>query len=100
MKNITFDEFEEILWDDNEDFVAVTEDNIIDQSRWTTTHERVFKQKSTNKYFKAVYERGSTEYQDMDREDMFWGIYEVEPKEVVTTVYEKVKDGINLKKVD
>ena len=83
--------FQEILWDDHEDFESVTETKIEDKSRWSIYKSCVYKQKSTGKFFEAYWGEGATECQEGQNED--WSFTEVEPKEVKTIVYSAVKDG-------
>ena len=89
--NIDNETFQEILWGDNEDFKAVTDTQIEDQSRWSIYKSCVYEQKSTGKFFEAYWGEGATEMQDGQNED--WSFTEVEPKEVITVVYSYVKDG-------
>lgn len=83
--------FQEILWDDHEDFESVTETKIEDKSRWSIYKSCVYKQKSTGKFFEAYWGQGATEYQEGQNED--WSFTEVEPKEVIQVVYSAVKGG-------
>lgn len=83
--------FEEIMWGDHEDFEAVTDTTIEDQSRWSVYKSCVYKQKSTGKFFEAYWGEGATEYQEGQNED--WSFTEVEPKEVTKIVYSHIKDG-------
>lgn len=89
--NIDNDTFKEILWGDHEDFEAVTDIKIEDQSRWSIYKSCVYKQKSTGKFFEAYWGEGATEMQDGQDED--WSFTEVEPKEVTTIVYSTVSGG-------
>jgi hypothetical protein len=93
--NIDNETFEEIMWGNHEDFEAVTDTTKIeDQSRWSVYKSRVYKQKSTGKFFEAYWGEGATEMQD--GQDEYWHFAEVEPKEVTTIVYSLVKDGQKL----
>ncbi len=83
--------FHEILWGDHEDFEAVTDTKIEDQSRWSVYKSCVYEQISTGKFFEAYWSEGATEQQEGQDED--WSFTEVEPKEVTTIVYNRVKDG-------
>lgn len=83
--------FQEILWDDHEDFESVTDTEIEDKSRWSIYKSCVYKQKSTGKFFEAYWGEGATEYQEGQNED--WSFTEVEPKEVIQVVYSAVKGG-------
>jgi hypothetical protein len=84
MKNITWDEFEEIEY--GEEWEAVTPEEIAFQNRWNTFYERVYKSPN-GKFYKIEWNRGSTEYQESTSEPT---IVEVEPYEVTVTKY-KVK---------
>ena len=89
--NIDNETFQEILWEDNEDFERVTPTMIEDQSRWSIYKSCVFKQKSTGKFFSAYWDEGATEIQD--GQGMSWSFTEVEPKEFTVIKYTSVKDG-------
>ena len=89
--NMDVSEFREILYEDHEDFEAVTDTKIEDQYRWSVYKSQVFKQKSTGKFFEAYWGEGATEMQD--GQDEFWSLTEVEPKEVTTIVYSHIKGG-------
>lgn len=83
--------FQEIMWGDHDDFEAVTDKKIEDQSRWSIYKSCVYKQKSTGKFFEAYWGEGATEIQGGQNED--WSFTEVEPKEVTTIVYSFIKGG-------
>jgi len=83
--------FREIMWCDHEDFRAVTDTKIEDQSRWSVYKSCVYEQISTGKFFEAYWGEGATEQQEGQDEE--WSFTEVEPKEVTITVYNHVKDG-------
>ncbi len=83
--------FQEILWNEHEDFDSVTDTKIEDQSRWSIYKSCVYKQKSTGKFFEAYWGEGATEYQEGQNED--WSFTEVEPKEVVTVMFSRIKGG-------
>lgn len=89
--NINNETFREILWCDNEDFEAVTDTKIEDQSRWSVYKSCVYKQKSTGKFFEAYWGEGATEIQEGQTE--YWSFTEVEPKEMTIVVYSHIKDG-------
>lgn len=82
-----YKDFEKILFDDDSDYTPESAEEIDSQDRWTTRFSRVYKQLSTGKFFRLDWERGSTESQYLDHEDCFWGIVEVFPRQVTTTVY-------------
>lgn len=78
-KEITWEEFEEI----EDTWEAVTDAEMVDQRRWVTIFEQVFKSPE-GKYFEISWERGSTEYQESDAPPY---MVEVEPYEVTVTKY-------------
>lgn len=94
---MTNEDFEDIIWGDHPDFESVTEEQITEQSRWSTYYQQVFKQKSTGKFFQAYWGRGSTEMQDGQEED--WSMIEVEPFQRTITDYKAVKNGVTSKGV-
>ena len=79
------DEIEELFYGDT--YEQVTASQIMDQSRWSTFYEQVFKKKSDGTLWEATWSRGSTEHQDNGVEDV--DFYEVVPKEVTITIYER-----------
>lgn len=93
-----YDEFQEILWGDHDDYESVTEETIEDTSRWSIYYGQVFKQKSTGKFFYASWGSGATEMQDGQQHD--WSLSEVEPFEKVIVSYKNVKNGIKHKGFD
>ena len=62
---ITKDEGTDIIYNNHEEWKEIdgTRD-IIDQSRWTTTHEAIFLHIPTNKTYSLWWDEGSTECQD------------------------------------
>lgn len=91
MMNIDDEIFQEILWDGHEDFKAVTDTKIEDQSRWSVYKSCVYQQQSTGKFFEAQWGEGATEQQE--GQDEYWTFTEVEPKEVTVIVYSHTNDG-------
>jgi hypothetical protein len=87
--------FQEIIWEDHEDFEAITKTKIGGNSRWSIYKNRVFGQKSTGKFFEAYWGEGATEYQEGQNEA--WTFTEVVPREVVTIEYDHVKGGQSFK---
>lgn len=69
--------------EDKSEFEEIKED-IMEQSRWETLYETIYKHKQTGRYFAAYDWRGSTESQENDDEPE---IIEVWPKEVTTIIY-------------
>jgi len=76
------DAFEEVFY--GEDFVQVTEEQIVEQRRWTTCYSQVLKHVASGKYYAAIWDVGSTEYQETEPNLV---LTEVEPKEVTVTQY-------------
>lgn len=85
------DDFCDLLSADLPGWKAVTNVKIVDQSRWSVYYEQIFKEVETNKLYKAYWGAGATEYQDGQEE--YWSLVEVEPKEVIKTIYKKVENG-------
>lgn len=90
---------EAMRFGDGEDYsadysVECIQDSIVDQSRWSTFHEYVFRDLKTNKLYSVTYESGSTEMQeDIGFESDFNGMtecVEVKPVEVTKIVYEPI----------
>lgn len=96
---VTQDQLEEMLraWNGNptkpSGFVMV-EDQMLDQHRWVTVHERVFRTPE-GRFFSFYYETPNTEMQEgsestVDPSDVF----EVIPEEVVTVVYKPKQEPV------
>lgn len=89
------DEAKEIVWQNHEDFEDVKDtEEIIGQSRWTTSFSKVVKQLSTGKFFEICWDKGSTEVQD--GQEMFYEneveLPEVHQVEKVIMVWESIKE--------
>lgn len=80
----------DIVRDRHEDWEMI-EEEIVDQRRWVTVYEGIFKHNPSGKFYSVDYEKGSTECQESeyfyDDEIEFT---EVEQKEVLTKVWVKV----------
>lgn len=76
-----------IVREDTEDWDMI-EEKIVDQRRWVTVFEGIFKHKPSEKYYRVSYDRGSTESQE---NEYFYGkeieFQEVEQKEVLKKVW-------------
>jgi len=83
------DEIEELFYGDT--YEEVTSAAPYDRSRWMTYYGQVFKKKSDGTFWEANWARGSTEMQDNGFENL--DLYEVVPKEITTTIYER-KDPV------
>ena len=79
-------ENEEDFFDD-ENFEEVTAREIEDQGRWSTFYSQVFKDKDGN-FWQASWERGSTEYQEVDPNLL---VVAVEPYEEIVTKYKVLR---------
>lgn len=93
-----YEEFQEILYGDHEDYVTVGGEVIEHTSRWSIYYSQVFKQKSTGKFFQARWGRGATEMQEGQEHN--WSFSEVEQIEKVVFDYKKTKDGISYEGFD
>ena len=81
--------------DDTDEFIKV-EDQIIDNERWTVTHEMIFQQISTGKFYRSYFRRGATEYQDEGPYEYDGDIItckEVVKKEVMVEQWVEKKEG-------
>jgi len=74
------------LYEDTEDYTSVTEEEISYQSRWNTYYSQVFENKVDGTYWRIIWSRGSTEYQDDGVQDIEF--QRVFPKTKTITVYE------------
>lgn len=70
-------------------FEWVTDENILEKSRWSILVDRVAKRRSDNTFWQFSWQVGATEYQEVD--DDIYGI-EVFPMVVEKTVYLTQKD--------
>lgn len=73
---------------EGDDFTPVTNNQIEDQSRWTTYYSQILQYKDGS-FWKAFWERGSTEYQDDTEPNL--SLVKVTPKEVTVTMYTLVE---------
>jgi hypothetical protein len=91
MIELTSEEARSIVFGDNLDWHTIKSD-VVDNARWSTIHEGIFKHKSTGKCYKLGWSEGATECQDespfeySDPEPI-----EVEEKEVVVKQWVAVK---------
>lgn len=74
-------------------FTEITKANVIDQRRWVNVYENVYEKVvlhcGSQTYWSATWCEGATEMQDVDNQ---LRLVKVAPKQIVTTVYEKVKE--------
>lgn len=76
----------------NEDGETVV-DNIINHSRWSVAHERIFKHEG--RFFRTTYSVGATESQDeapYEYEEDLIECEEVQPFQELVTVYKPIKE--------
>jgi len=78
-------------WDDAELGLTVESNEQIDSRRWVSVHLLVVKDRD-GKFWAATYERGLTEYQDIDpfEDESEVTFYEVEKVPVTTYEYRKI----------
>lgn len=87
LEALSENELEQLISEDHElcnEFTAMTEAEIVDQSRWSTHYRQVFKHVDDS-FWRFSWSRGSTEYQDNGPENIF--IEQVYPKEVTVIKY-------------
>ena len=69
-----------------------TQDRLIDQRRWVTTHEGIFQHAESGRHYRLLYDIGSTECQDdytpFEYDDPV--LVEVELREVVRSEWVEV----------
>lgn len=87
-KDLTEEEFEEIVEYGDENYAAMNSPSITGKSRWSYSLEQVFKHIPTSKYYKIKWSEAATEYQD---QDFGATIAEVEPVSVTITEYKEVR---------
>lgn len=83
-KDFTQDEIETLMWDLKE----VVPEAPFDQSRWVTYWSKVVYEPEEDTYYKLCWCVGSTENQEVD---LKLEVTQVEPVEVMTTVYKEIK---------
>jgi hypothetical protein len=74
-----------IIQEENEDFVAITDEEMSEGGRWNNSYDQTFEQKSTGKFFNISWTRGATEYQDEGPENL--RMMEVFKQQVLVTQY-------------
>jgi hypothetical protein len=75
-------------WEDHEEvefFEEITEEEITNKSRWSTSYSRVYKDNRNESFWELSWTRGSTELQDNGTEDI--EIQRVMPQEVTVIKY-------------
>jgi hypothetical protein len=86
-------EFFEIVDDDHYEYKSVTNDEIVEQSRWSIYKSKVVKHIRTEKLFMVHWGVGATEYQE--GQDEPWSMVEAESYQVTTTKYKPIFGGLN-----
>jgi len=80
------DPVEEVFWNE-EEFSCVGAEEIDGRGRWSTSFSQVLKYKDGT-FWRARWQRGSTEYQDEGVEDLT--LVQVEPYQVTETRYKAI----------
>ena len=89
MEEFNEEELGMILWGDHSDFKAVTTKEVDEGGRWALYCSQVFRQKSTNNYYRLSWAEGATECQDVDADPYLTRVY---PKETLITIYTTEQD--------
>lgn len=74
------------------DALDLVKDRVVGTSRWSVSHELVFKDKASGKFYATAYSRGATEQQDerpFEYDEDVIECEEVRPVEKVVIVYER-----------
>ena len=90
---VTKQQAQNIVWDDTDEWLKI-QNNIVDTSRWSESHEGVYKHKPTNKYYEFGWSEGLTERQEeqpFEYDDDIITPQEVESKEVLKIIWVAVK---------
>jgi len=80
------DEIEELFY--GQEYEWVTNEKVVNTSRWSNFMEQVLLHKASGKHYLAQWEAGATEYQVVDLEVF---LTEVEPYETTVIKYREVK---------
>ncbi|CAB4124645.1 hypothetical protein UFOVP59_34 [uncultured Caudovirales phage] len=84
MKEFSAKEVQEVLWGENDDYITVVPETLLDKGRWWVSYEQVVQCKSDDIYWKITWSEGSTEMQDCDFEPK---VTEVVPVQVIVTKF-------------
>ena len=88
-KELTEDDLQDIVWGDHPDYERVTEESVIDTSRWSVFYEKVVRDNGSGNFYRLKWQVGATEYQECDLGAVMTQVY---PKRVTTTVYTTDKE--------
>jgi len=81
---------EQLIWDEDvEGYKPVTDEEIVDKTRWSVVYERVFENTSDGTFWNLSWSGGATEYQEDTEADVY--IVQVYPHQVMETVYKTKK---------
>jgi broad specificity polyphosphatase/5'/3'-nucleotidase SurE len=83
---LTGDEARDVVYDNSPDWEQASSRTIVDQSRWETFYDQVFKNKTDNKFYQFDWSEGSTEEQDTQAYEYQTEYEPVEVEEVEVTV--------------
>lgn len=81
-------------WDDFDLNLELVQEELVDTSRWSHIHERIYKDLDTGKFYATIYSTGATECQDQrpyEYDGAEIEFDEVVPVEVVKIEYYSVK---------
>ena len=84
MKNMTYEEIQDILDDYHDSYTTVVPRIITGQGRWYTHYEQVIQSKVDGTYWKVFWSGPSTECQECDFEPI---AIEVKPVQVTVTKF-------------
>lgn len=90
MLKLTSAEFDDMVGECNDDFIAVSHDVITNKTDREVGHRRVFKHLPTGRYLLAHWSYC------LDGEPRLWSAHEVVEKTVKKTIYKKKPDGVFL----
>lgn len=75
-------------FEDAPGYEEVSAETIVDQDRWFTYFEQVVKHTPAGEYWRLSYARGSTEYQEMEKDDEMRSLLVTKVRPVERTVIE------------
>jgi len=92
MKIFPRDLLRELLYTSSHESLTKISETLFDHSRWSVTYQLIFQE--GNKFYRTVYSKGATEYQDERPWDYETDVecVEVQPVEKTVIVYELVPE--------
>ena len=76
------DDIEDLFYGD--EYKQVTDEEVVNTSRWSQFMEQILQHKPSGDYYRANWEVGATEYQEVDLEVELTPVF---PKEITKTIY-------------